>query len=220
MNNKRIVVAVDGPAGAGKSTISKRVAKILNLEYIDTGAMYRALTLKILRKGINPKDVTKIMEVMEETIIFFKNNHIYLDGTKVDEEIRKNIVNKHVSEISKIGKVRKKMVDMQRKLSESTNVIMDGRDIGTVVLPHANYKFFITASVEERARRRYKELLERGEKNISYDQVLSDIKERDRIDSTRQIAPLKKSPDALVIDTTNKTIDECVNQIIGIIEGR
>ncbi|NLW40079.1 MAG: (d)CMP kinase [Tissierellia bacterium] len=220
MNNKRIVVAVDGPAGAGKSTISKRVAKILNLEYIDTGAMYRALTLKILRKGINPKDVTKIMEVMEETIIFFKNNHIYLDGTKVDEEIRKNIVNKHVSEISKIGKVREKMVDMQRKLSESTNVIMDGRDIGTVVLPHANYKFFITASVEERARRRYKELLERGEKNISYDQVLSDIKERDRIDSTRQIAPLKKSPDALVIDTTNKTIDECVNQIIGIIEGR
>src|SRR5690554_5231689 len=137
MNNKRIVVAVDGPAGAGKSTISKRVAKILNLEYIDTGAMYRALTLKILRKGINPKDVTKIMEVMEETIIFFKNNHIYLDGTKVDEEIRKNIVNKHVSEISKIGKVREKMVDMQRKLSESTNVIMDGRDIGTVVLPHA-----------------------------------------------------------------------------------
>jgi len=220
MNNKRIVVAVDGPAGAGKSTISKRVAKILNLEYIDTGAMYRALTLKILRKGINPKDVTKIIEVMEETIIFFKNNHIYLDGTKVDEEIRKNIVNKHVSEISKIGKVREKMVDMQRKLSESTNVIMDGRDIGTVVLPHANYKFFITASVEERARRRYKELLERGEKNISYDQVLSDIKERDRIDSTRQIAPLKKSPDALVIDTTNKTIDECVNQIIGIIEGR
>lgn len=220
MNNKRIVVAVDGPAGAGKSTISKRVAKILNLEYIDTGAMYRALTLKILRKGINPKDVTKIMEVMEETIIFFKNNHIYLDGTKVDEEIRKNIVNKHVSEISKIGKVREKMVDMQRKLSESTNVIMDGRDIGTVVLPHANYKLFITASVEERARRRYKELLERGEKNISYDQVLSDIKERDRIDSTRQIAPLKKSPDALVIDTTNKTIDECVNQIIGIIEGR
>ena len=220
MKNKRIVVAVDGPAGAGKSTISKRVAKILNLEYIDTGAMYRALTLKILRKGINPKDVTKIMEVMEETIIFFKNNHIYLDGTKVDEEIRKNIVNKHVSEISKIGKVREKMVDMQRKLSESTNVIMDGRDIGTVVLPHANYKFFITASVEERARRRYKELLERGEKNISYDQVLSDIKERDRIDSTRQIAPLKKSPDALVIDTTNKTIDECVNQIIGIIEGR
>ena len=220
MNNKRIVVAVDGPAGAGKSTISKRVAKILNLEYIDTGAMYRALTLKILRKGINPKDVTKIIEVMEETIIFFKNNHIYLDGTKVDEEIRKNIVNKHVSEISKIGKVREKMVDMQRKLSESTNVIMDGRDIGTVVLPHANYKFFITASVEERARRRYKELLERGEKNLSYDQVLSDIKERDRIDSTRQIAPLKKSPDALVIDTTNKTIDECVNQIIGIIEGR
>ncbi|GFN35402.1 (d)CMP kinase [Tepidimicrobium xylanilyticum] len=164
MVNKKIIVAVDGPAGAGKSTISKKIAEVLKLEYIDTGAMYRALTLKVINKGINPNDVKSILEIMEDTTIEFINNHVYLDGIKVDEEIRKNIVTNHVSEISKIAEVRKKMVDMQRKLSESNNVIMDGRDIGTVVLPHANYKFFITASVEERARRRYKELLEKGEK--------------------------------------------------------
>lgn len=218
MVNKKIIVAVDGPAGAGKSTISKKIAEVLKLEYIDTGAMYRALTLKVINKGINPNDVKSILEIMEDTTIEFINNHVYLDGIKVDKEIRKNIVTNHVSEISKIAEVRKKMVDMQRKLSESNNVIMDGRDIGTVVLPHANYKFFITASVEERARRRYKELLEKGEKDITYDQILIEIKKRDEIDSTREIAPLKKSPDAHLIDTTNKTIDECVNEIIEIIE--
>lgn len=218
MVNKKIIVAVDGPAGAGKSTISKKIAEVLKLEYIDTGAMYRALTLKVINKGINPNDVKSILEIMEDTTIEFINNHVYLDGIKVDEEIRKNIVTNHVSEISKIAEVRKKMVDMQRKLSESNNVIMDGRDIGTVVLHHANYKFFITASVEERARRRYKELLEKGEKDITYDQILIEIKKRDEIDSTREIAPLKKSPDAHLIDTTNKTIDECVNEIIEIIE--
>lgn len=220
MNNNRLIIAVDGPAGAGKSTIAKRIADILKLEYIDTGAMYRALTLKVIEAGIDPRNTDKILKLMENTSIYFKDNHIYLDGTKVDNEIRKNIINNNVSVISKIKEVRENMVQLQRSLAESSNLIMDGRDIGTVVLPNANYKFFITASVEERARRRYKELLEKKEKNISYERILTEIKNRDRIDSTREIAPLKKSLDAYEIDTTEKTVEECVKEILRIIEGR
>lgn len=216
---ERLVIAIDGPAGAGKSTIAKKIAKILKLEYIDTGAMYRALTLKAIEEGVDPEDTEAILELIESTSIYFKDNHIYLDGTRVDEEIRQNIVSRNVSKIAKIKEVREKMVELQRELAKSGSVIMDGRDIGTVVLPDANYKFFVTASVEERARRRYKELIESNQK-VTYDQVLSQIKERDRIDSTREISPLQKSPDAYEIDTTNKTIEQCVDEIVDIIEGR
>lgn len=220
MNNRRLVIAVDGPAGAGKSTIAKKIAEILKLEYIDTGAMYRALTLKAIEVGVNPNDKEEILKLIKDTSISFKDNHIYLDGKNVDEKIRKNIVNNNVSNISKIKEVRDNMVKLQRGMSKSNNVIMDGRDIGTVVLPNANYKFFINASVEERGRRRYKELLEKNERNISYEQVLSEIKARDKIDSTRKNSPLKKSQDAFEIDTTNKTVKACINEIIDIIEGR
>ncbi|NLW22477.1 MAG: (d)CMP kinase [Tissierellia bacterium] len=216
---ERLVIAIDGPAGAGKSTIAKKIAKILKLEYIDTGAMYRALTLKAIEEGVDPEDTEAILELIGSTSIYFKDNHIYLDGTRVDEEIRQNIVSRNVSKIAKIKEVREKMVELQRELAKSGSVIMDGRDIGTVVLPDANYKFFVTASVEERARRRYKELIESNQK-VTYDQVLSQIKERDRIDSTREISPLQKSPDAYEIDTTNKTIEQCVDEIVDIIEGR
>lgn len=212
---ERLVIAIDGPAGAGKSTIAKKIAKILKLEYIDTGAMYRALTLKAIEEGVDPEDTEAILELIESISIYFKDNHIYLDGTRVDEEIRQNIVSRNVSKIAKIKEVREKMVELQRELAKSGSVIMDGRDIGTVVLPDANYKFFVTASVEERARRRYKELIESNQK-VTYDQVLSQIKERDRIDSTREISPLQKSPDAYEIDTTNKTIEQCVDEIVDI----
>ncbi len=218
MSSKRLIIAVDGPAGAGKSTIAKRVAQILNIEYIDTGAMYRALTLKVIKSNIGIDNIEEIIKLMESTTIEFINNHIYLDGKNVDKEIRENIISKNVSYIAKIKEVRLMMIKLQRQIAESTNLIMDGRDIGTIVLPHANYKFFVTASVEERARRRYIELTEEGKENITYEQVLEEIKIRDKIDSTREIAPLKKSPDAYVIDTTNKTIEESVNEIIAIIE--
>ena len=220
MSDNKLIIAVDGPAGAGKSTIAKKVAEILGIEYIDTGAMYRALTLKVIRNGIDSKDSESILKLMESTSICFKDNKIYLDGTRVDKEIRENIINNNVSNVSKIREVREKMVNMQQELSKSNNIIMDGRDIGTVVLPNANFKFYITASVEERARRRYKELIEKGEKNISYEQILDEIKKRDKIDSTREVAPLRKSFDSYEIDTTNKTVDECVAKIINIIEGR
>lgn len=217
---EKLVVAIDGPAGAGKSTISKKIANALKLEYIDTGAMYRALTLKVLEEGIDINDVDKILDILAKTSITFNDNHIYLDGVRVDKEIRENRINLHVSDIAKIKEVRREMVKIQRKLSHVSNVIMDGRDIGTVVLPNANFKFFITASVEERANRRYKELLSKGEKNVNYEQILKEIKERDRIDSTREFAPLKKAKDAYEIDTTNMTICEVVDKIINIIEGR
>ncbi|NLJ99502.1 MAG: (d)CMP kinase [Tissierellia bacterium] len=219
METDRLVIAVDGPAGSGKSTIAKRIADILGLEYIDTGAMYRALTLKVINEGIDSKDTESILELLQTTSIYFKDNHIYLDGIMVDDKIRKNIINKNVSNVAKIKKVREKMVEIQQKLSKSSNIIMDGRDIGTVVLPRANFKFFIIASVEERARRRYKELIEKGEKDISYNQILTEIKRRDKLDSTRKISPLRKSPESYEIDTTNKTIDQSINEIIDIIKG-
>ena len=219
MEDDRLAIAIDGPAGAGKSTVSKKIADILGIEYIDTGAMYRALTLKILSKGIDPEDHENILGIMKNTSICFKNNHIYLDGIDVSKEIRENIINKNVSDIAKIREVRESMVKMQQELAKSNSIIMDGRDIGTVVLPDANFKFFITASVEERGKRRYRELIEKGEKEISYTQILAEIKERDRIDSTREVAPLKKSSDAYKIDTTDKTVDQCVNEIINIMGG-
>lgn len=182
--------------------------------------MYRALTLKIIKAGVDSKDIKNIIKIINSTSIYFKDNHIFLDGTRVDEEIRKNIINNNVSNVAKIKEVREEMVKVQQKMAKESNIIMDGRDIGTVVLPNANFKFFVTASVEERARRRYKELLERNEKNISYEQTLAEILERDKIDSTRKVAPLKKAADAFEIDTTNKTIEEGVDEIINIIEGR
>ncbi len=220
MEKDRLVIAIDGPAGAGKSTIAKEIAKRLDLEYIDTGAMYRALTLKVINNKIDINDIDKIIEVANSTSIKFKNNSIYLDGIMVDGDIRKNIVNTHVSNIAKIKEAREIMVSMQREMSRCSNIIMDGRDIGTVVFPNANYKFFLIASIEERARRRYLEILQKGEDNISYEKVLKDIKTRDTIDSTRDISPLKKALDAYEIDTTDKSIEETVMEIINIVEGR
>lgn len=212
-------VAVDGPAGAGKSTIANKVAKELNIEYIDTGAMYRALTLKVLRQDKDPKNIDEVIQVLKNTSIDFENKHILLDGKAVDQEIRENSINRNVSFVSQYKEIREEMVLLQQKMAMSKSIIMDGRDIATVVLPNADYKFFITASVEERARRRYIELLEKGYRESTYEQVLNDIKMRDDIDSNREIAPLTIADDAYVLDTTNKTIDESVDIMVSIIKG-
>ncbi|MBU5293209.1 (d)CMP kinase [Anaerosalibacter bizertensis] len=222
MDNKcdNISIAIDGPAGAGKSTISKLVAKKLNIEYVDTGAMYRAFTLKLLEEKIDLTDEFKILEELKNTSIDFIDGHIYLDSKIVDKQIRDNIVSQNVSNIAKIKEVREGMIKLQRKIAEGKDIIMDGRDIGTVVLPNAKFKFFIIASIEERAKRRYKDLIKKEEKNISLEKVKKEIEKRDKIDSTRAIAPLKKSVDAIEIDTTNKSVNECVKLIVDIVEGR
>lgn len=213
-----ITIAIDGPAGAGKSTVAKKVANKLSIEYIDTGSMYRALTYKVLKNGLNPKSKEDVISLIENTSIDFKNNHIFLDGINVDKEIRDNIINNNVSYIAIIKEVREAMVKLQQNMAKTKSVIMDGRDIGTVVLPDADFKFFLTASVDERASRRYKELLEKGEERVSYEQIKKEIENRDRIDSTREFAPLKESVDSYRLDTTNKTIDECVEEIISIVK--
>lgn len=219
MVNMRYSIAIDGPSASGKSTIAKMVAEKLNIEYIDTGSMYRAVTYKALKHNIDPLDTEKIIDLLKTTQIDFINNSIYLDGINVDAEIRENIVSKNVSYIAKIREVREKLVNLQQSMSKTKSVIMDGRDIATVVLPDADYKFFMTASVNERAIRRYNELLDRGESLISLDSIISDIIKRDDIDSSREIAPLVQSKDSILLDTTDMSIEESVDYIVSIVTG-
>lgn len=218
--NGSISIAIDGPAGAGKSTIAKIVANRLKIDYIDTGAMYRAFTYKLLCKNIDFNDEKTVLKELDDTLIDFRENHIYLDGKIVDKQIRDNIINQNVSYIAKIKEIRDGMVRIQRNIAKDKSIVMDGRDIGTVVLPNADYKFFIVASIEERAKRRYKDLLEKGETTITLEQVKEELEKRDTIDSTREIAPLIKAENAIEVDTTNQTIEESVDTILKIIEGR
>lgn len=215
MNYK--VIAIDGPAGAGKSTIAKRLADKMGYTYIDSGAMYRALTLKVLRDNIPMKDKNSIIGLAEKTDIDFRSNSIYLDGDIVDREIREENVNRNVSYIAAIPEVRKLMVELQRKISRNKNVVMDGRDVGTVIFPKANVKLFITASVEERAKRRYKELKQKGY-DAEIQDIRSQIEKRDNIDTTREDSPLVAASDAVIIDTTGKSIEEVLNEVISEIE--
>lgn len=205
-------IAIDGPGGAGKSTIAKLVAKKLKIDYIDTGAMYRALGLKMMNLGMDFTDEDAIKALLAKTEIDFVDGEIILDGEVVSQLIRTPEVSMAASKVSAFAFVRKHMVAAQQKMGESKSVIMDGRDICTDVFPDAQYKYFVTADAEERARRRHKELLEKGQ-NASYEQVLADIKERDHNDSTRAASPLKKADDAELLDTTNMTIDQVVNYI-------
>lgn len=219
MNNSNYSIAIDGPSASGKSTIAQRASEKLNIEYIDTGAMYRAITYKVLNKKINPLDEQSVIKLLKNTDIDFVNNSIYLDGINVDKEIRENAVSKNVSYIAKIKEVREILVEIQQNMAKAKSLVMDGRDIGTVVLPDADYKFFVTASVEERANRRYKELVERGEKGISLDSIVSDIIKRDEIDSNREVGPLLQAKDAYLLDTTNKSIEESVDYLVSIVTG-
>lgn len=208
-----MIIAVDGPAGAGKSTISKLIAKKLNINYIDTGAMYRAVTYKCLSEGVDIKNEEAVIEVAKRTDIDFRDNNIYLDSKVVNEEIRTREVSANVSDVAKIKEVRYLMVDVQREIGTRNDVILDGRDIGSYVFPNADYKFFLVATPEERGRRRYKELCEKGFEG-TLEEIIKDIEKRDEIDSNREFAPLKKADDAIEIDTTGLGIDEVVEAVV------
>lgn len=211
MNNK-ITIAIDGPAGAGKSTIAKIIGKNLNLIYINTGAMYRAVTLKALEKNIKPTEILKLEALIDTMDICFINDELILNGENINKELTTPRISNNVSQYASIKEVRVKLVEIMRKMSQKYNVIMDGRDIGTVVLKDANYKFFLTASAEERAERRFKELKDKNIE-VDYNNILEEIIKRDYIDSTREVDPLKKANDAIEIDTTGLNIDEVVNLI-------
>jgi cytidylate kinase len=216
---KKPNVAIDGPAGAGKSTVAREVAKRLGLQYLDTGAMYRAITLKMIRDNIDLDDAEALRSTLQQTAIHLDDQKkVYLDGEDVTEEIRKPHINEMVSPVSAQSIVRRHLVALQQKIASETNgIIMEGRDTTSVVLPDADYKFYLDASLEERTRRRNREQLEKGI-NLSADQVATQIVKRDNIDSQREDSPLTIVPDAIVIDTTNMDFEGVVNKIIRIIE--
>lgn len=209
-------VAIDGPAGAGKSTIAKLVAKEKGYIYVDTGAMYRGLAIHFIKKGIKAEDIKGIVEACKdaEVSIVYENDvqQIYLNSENVTAMLRTEEVGNMASKTSAIPAVREKLLELQRTLAREKDVIMDGRDIGTNILPNADVKIYLTASVETRATRRYKELLEKGE-NCVYEEIAQDIKERDERDMNREIAPLKQAEDAILVDSSEMTIDEVVKTI-------
>ena len=209
-------VAIDGPAGAGKSTIAKLVAKEKGYIYVDTGAMYRGLAIHFIKKGLKAEDIKGIVEACKdaEVSIVYENDvqQIYLNGENVTAILRTEEVGNMASKTSAIPAVREKLLELQRTLAREKDVIMDGRDIGTNILPNADVKIYLTASVETRATRRYKELLEKGE-NCVYEEIAQDIKERDERDMNREIAPLKQAEDAILVDSSEMTIDEVVKTI-------
>ena len=213
----RISVAIYGPAGAGKSTIAKLVGKKFDLMYINTGAMYRAVALMAERNDVKPEEVEKLVKLVDTMEMHFENDDLVLNGVNVQEEITMPEISAIVSNYASIPEVRAKLVELQRKMSEKYNVIIDGRDIGTVVLKDSKFKFFLTASAEERANRRYKELTERG-LEVNYDEILSEIIRRDTIDSTREVDPLRKADDAIEIDSSNYNINEVTEIICNYIE--
>ena len=214
-----INIAIDGPAGAGKSTVARAVAKKLGILYLDTGAMYRAMALKAMREGIDPNDKEQVLPLLECTEIYAKNiggtQHTYLDGEDVSGLIRTPEMSRGASDISAIPDVRIKLAQIQRNIAHTSDVVMDGREIGSYVIPECENKFYVTASVDERARRRLLELKEKGMDNgMTVEDMAKDIAERDYNDSHRAFAPLLRLPEAILIDTTDLTIDEAVNAVL------
>lgn len=215
-----IAVAIDGPAAAGKSTVAKLVAKKLGFTYLDTGAMYRAFTWYCLQKGVDCESEEECCALIPEVNIEMKPNNVVLcNGTDVTKAIRQTDVSSNVSYIASYKDIRLALVEQQRAMADNVSVIMDGRDIGTYVLPNAHVKIFQIATVETRAQRRYKENMEKGIQ-CTYEDIENDVRKRDRIDSGRAFAPLKPAEDSILLDTSNLSIDEVVDAIINIIKAR
>lgn len=221
MSNNIINVAIDGPAGAGKSTVSRAAAKAVGYIYVDTGALYRAVGVNALRKGVDTKDKPAVAATLSDISVdlVFENGEqkVLLNGEDVSVEIRTPPASMAASDVSAVPEVRAFLFDLQRDIAKRNNCVMDGRDIGTVVLPDAQVKIFLTASPEERAMRRYKELIEKGS-NVDYKEVLEDLIQRDYNDSHREIAPLKPAEDGVILDTTGLNLEESIDEIIRIIK--
>ncbi|MFZ5943468.1 MAG: (d)CMP kinase [Bacillota bacterium] len=223
--NRTIKIAIDGPAGAGKSSVAKILAEKLGYIYIDTGAMYRAITYKIIKEKINLHNNSQIKDLINQTIIEFNNSHgfsnqrIFCDGIDVTQEIRSPQVTDLVSKVASLPEIRGTMVKLQQRLGSLNNVVMDGRDIGTVVMPEAEFKFYLTASIEERAKRRAVEMKNKGYL-VNDEQILNDISNRDKADSQRDVSPLKPADDALIIDTSCLSLQQVVDKLLSIIQKR
>jgi len=218
---KDVIVAIDGPAGSGKSTVSKRVAKKLDLFYLDTGAMYRALTLKVMRNNVDSEDASSIIKIackaeINLTLQPGEDIKVFLDGEDISGAIRTPEVTEEVQYIARIPEVRERMVQMQRRIAGRSGAVVEGRDIGTVVLPDARFKFYLDATEDERAGRRFKELKEMGI-DVKLNEIKSDVQKRDASDMSRKVAPLKKAEGAIYIDTTGMSIEEVVEKIISYI---
>lgn len=217
MSSTYEIITLDGPSGAGKSTIAKLLAKKLSFKYLDTGAMYRAVTLYMIKHNIDINNNSEVISALNNLNINFDNvGRIYLDNEDVTEAIRSMEVVNLVSKVSSISIVRQNMVSLQRKIAEGGNYVVDGRDIGSVVFPNSKYKFYMDASLDERAKRRYNEELSKG-KNITYEEVRESIRKRDEFDSNREDSPLVVPENANIIDTTSMTIDEVVEKIANVI---
>ena len=217
---KYISVAIDGPAGAGKSTMAKLVASRLGYSYVDTGAIYRTIGLFLQICGISPKDVDGITRLIDDAAIQIEYDNAGAQHMILNEDLRTEEMGSYASQISALKVVRDVLLDLQRDLAATRNVVMDGRDIGTVVLPKADVKIFLTASPEVRAQRRLLELREKGNKKATLEHVLEDIRQRDLRDTTRAVAPLKQAPDAVVLDTSSLSPEESAAAILAIVEKR
>ncbi len=218
---KQISIAIDGPVGAGKSTIARMVAKKLNIIYVDTGAMYRTVGLYVIRKGLNPAEFDDVRSVIDEIELDVelteKGQLIFLNGENVTDLIRTPEISMAASNVSAVPEVREKMVNIQRNLADSKSVVMDGRDIGTVVLPNASTKIYLSADLDVRAERRYKELINKGQ-TVTFEDVKEDIIKRDRNDMSRATSPLKKADDAIELDTTSLNLEQVVEKLISIVK--
>ena len=222
MAGRRPIIAIDGPVGAGKSTTARKVAEELGFLFVDTGAMYRAVTLDVLNNGVNPEDEEAVKKVAAlarvELVSAGKSQRTFLNGADVSERIRDRDVTAAVSAVSAQKAVRERMTQLQREIGKNGGVVMEGRDIGTVVFPDAEYKIYLDASIETRAERRYDELVARGVK-ITLEELIKEVRERDRANIERELAPLKKAPGAVLIDTTDMTFDEQVATIVALVRG-